>query len=321
MQTQYSNEYNIGFVSKTTDLAISTIKTWERRYGIIQEKRNVSGRLYYNDADIEKLKLVKRLKENGASISAVAHLPNTELHKALSKFKIEPINLIRTSINHQLKFHKTYRINSKNIQLSPQFKVVKDYDSVSELLNIKKADLQVDLILLAVTQIQENELADIIKLSRQNHDSQTILCYTILRIEYLNALLEEGIFTIRLPLPDNIILQYIEAALAKSQLDRIDDLQDMDTCIEHLFTEEEVQAIARYQPEIKCECPKHITSLITSLSAFEAYSNQCINESPHDTGIHEYLFNQTGTARAILEQALLKLCNYDNIDISAITQK
>ena len=44
--------------------------------------------------------------------------------------------------------------------------------------------------------------------------------------------------------------------------------------------------LAMLSSAVKCECPRHLAELITSLSGFERYSAECESRSPRDAELH-----------------------------------
>jgi DNA-binding transcriptional MerR regulator/methylmalonyl-CoA mutase cobalamin-binding subunit len=71
--------YQIGTVARVTGLSTHTIRVWERRYGVVEPARTPGGSRVYSDADVTKLRLLKRLTDDGHSIGRIAHLSESEL--------------------------------------------------------------------------------------------------------------------------------------------------------------------------------------------------------------------------------------------------
>ena len=67
-----------------------------------------------------------------------------------------------------------------------------------------------------------------------------------------------------------------------------------------------------------CECPNHLSKIISGLVAFEKYSLDCKNTSVDDAFIHQQLYNSTAAARTIMEKALTKVLEYENISVDDI---
>ena len=70
---------------------------------------------------------------------------------------------------------------------------------------------------------------------------------------------------------------------------------------------------------LKCECPNHMSSIVETLVAFEEYSIQCESESREDAALHSYLHSMTSKARWLMEVALQKLAEVEQIDIEKMT--
>ncbi len=71
--------YTIKNVSMITGIGVHTLRAWEKRYGVVKPERSSSGRRYYSDDDIEKLKLIATLNKTGEQISQIAKLSFEEL--------------------------------------------------------------------------------------------------------------------------------------------------------------------------------------------------------------------------------------------------
>ena len=76
--------YRIGAVSRLTGISTDTLRAWERRYGAVAPPRGGRSR-DYNQADVERLILLRRLVEKGHSIGTIARLPDAELRAMLAE--------------------------------------------------------------------------------------------------------------------------------------------------------------------------------------------------------------------------------------------
>ncbi|HYG69986.1 MAG TPA: MerR family transcriptional regulator [Anaeromyxobacteraceae bacterium] len=79
--------YPIRAVSKLTGIPVETLRAWERRYGVVEPARDTRGRLY-SEADVERLRLLRRAVDAGHAIGRVAPLSTGEL-RALSTDRLE----------------------------------------------------------------------------------------------------------------------------------------------------------------------------------------------------------------------------------------
>jgi DNA-binding transcriptional MerR regulator len=76
-------KYQIGTVARVTGLSTHTIRVWERRYAVVEPARTPGGSRVYSDADVTKLRLLKRLTDEGHSIGRIAHLSEVELRRMI----------------------------------------------------------------------------------------------------------------------------------------------------------------------------------------------------------------------------------------------
>ena len=66
--------YRIGTLARLTGVTTHAIRIWERRYAALAPSRTPGGARLYTDADVQRLRVIKKLLERGYTISAVANL-------------------------------------------------------------------------------------------------------------------------------------------------------------------------------------------------------------------------------------------------------
>jgi MerR family transcriptional regulator, light-induced transcriptional regulator len=71
----------IGVVAERTGLSQEVLRVWERRYGAVRPGRTAGGQRLYTDADVERLRLLRRATNGGRSIGSVARLGVEELSR------------------------------------------------------------------------------------------------------------------------------------------------------------------------------------------------------------------------------------------------
>lgn len=69
----------MGVVVQRTGLTAHVLRAWERRYGAVTPGRTEGGQRLYSDADVVRLRLLKRATEQGRPIGTVATRPTAEL--------------------------------------------------------------------------------------------------------------------------------------------------------------------------------------------------------------------------------------------------
>ncbi len=71
--------YRIGTVARLSGLSTHVIRVWERRYAVLSPDRTPGGARLYDDADVERLRLLKRAVDSGHSIGSLAQLSTEAL--------------------------------------------------------------------------------------------------------------------------------------------------------------------------------------------------------------------------------------------------
>ena len=83
------------------------------------------------------------------------------------------------------------------------------------------------------------------------------------------------------------------------------------------FSPAELAAISDITSKVKCECPQHLANLVTSLAAFEQYSRECENRNADDARLHQFLHLASAAARRSMEDALAKVLEFEDLQISS----
>ena len=71
--------YTIGEVALLCDINPVTLRAWQRRYGLLKPQRTDGGHRLFDDADLERIREIKRWIENGVQVSKVKALLSGEL--------------------------------------------------------------------------------------------------------------------------------------------------------------------------------------------------------------------------------------------------
>ncbi len=79
------------------------------------------------------------------------------------------------------------------------------------------------------------------------------------------------------------------------------------------FTAQQLARLSEISTTVDCECPNHLSELVTSLQAFERYSVNCENRNEKDVAVHRRLYLATAQARQVMENALEELIKHEQI--------
>src|SRR5678816_2318140 len=76
--------YPIRAAARLTQLSIDTLRAWEKRYAAVKPVRR-NGIRFYTDADIERLKLLRRALSHGHSIGHAVRMTKADLETMLDR--------------------------------------------------------------------------------------------------------------------------------------------------------------------------------------------------------------------------------------------
>ena len=313
-----SEGYRIGAVARLTGISADNLRVWERRYQAVTPARTDSGDRYYSPEDVSRLKLIKRLLDSGDSISSVATLAEDKLQQRLSvnqpEFTSAPeqpchVVVIGESLGTAMLAEKESLTQITLTQIftnTASFLAQSDKIEADELV-IEQPALHVD------NAIQINDWINQLRVHT------AIVVYRFAARDALNRLPAAKCIILRAPVrPSTIQSQCIRRASVQSKaFADIDELTDVITGVvpERQFDNESLARLAGITTTVKCECPRHLSELISSLSAFETYSSECESRNARDAALHNYLNETTSRARFMLETALKKVIEVDNIKL------
>lgn len=79
------------------------------------------------------------------------------------------------------------------------------------------------------------------------------------------------------------------------------------------FDDRSLAQLVQASSTLYCECPRHVAELLLSLGTFERYSAECEHRSPADAALHRYLERVAGSARALFEDALVRIAQVEGL--------
>lgn len=84
--------YRISTVAKLSGLSTHAIRVWERRYEALSPERSAGGARLYSDAEVSRLRLLKRAVDRGHPIGQVVSLDDAALRKLAGAPSEQPLS-------------------------------------------------------------------------------------------------------------------------------------------------------------------------------------------------------------------------------------
>ncbi|NIR30936.1 MAG: MerR family transcriptional regulator [Gammaproteobacteria bacterium] len=308
--------YKIGAVARLTGLSAHTLRKWEHRYGIVKPCRSEAGDRLYSRGDLRRLGLIKHLADTGMSISRIARLSADELESAWSDNTHDadgahfgqrfPVAILGDALPALL---------TQGVVKADRLRLVASASEAFELA--QQLDGQcIDLLVCECPGVQPGTAKVVRRLSREVGARATIVVYGFGSRANVAATRADDIVLMRAPVDAEDLqrnaLMLLENATGNERT--------YPTFTAHgvpgrRFSSETLARVAASSPRIECECPRHLADLICSLSAFEEYSTDCQNRDAQDASLHAYLKVTAAQARILIEEALIRVAEAENINL------
>lgn len=287
-------------------------------------ERTGTGRRRYSDEDVERFTLLKWLTDHGEAIGAVATLDLPGLH-ARQERHLEAERSQQSTFGSESLSNRVVRLGfigdrlmARFRHLSPSFQVLYTASELSEELEEPLSKQALDVLVLDLRGVRE-DIEPLVRVLRKAQPQLPITClYDFAPRRILDGLVALDLHLVRWPV-SRIVFERLLAEIAlggsRFSLYGREDNDEATPSMHALLSESQLAAISEVTPSLPCECPLHVTSLIYSLRDFEDYCRRCVNVTTEDAQIHQHLGLETARARSIMEQALIQLCEHDNIVI------
>jgi len=311
--------YKIGKTAQLTGISTERLRIWERRYEVVTPIRSEAGVRLYAIDDISRLKIIKKLIDSGDSISNIASLTLDELESRINDGSQDNIvalteNPIKVAViggSFLTKFSPE-SVSDEDIE------IIGSYDDTNAM--VKSSEMpKVDILIYGKSALQEENIQEIIDLMDDLNASHALIIYRFASQDTLNRLPKSKFRALRAPIDTNTIKDHCRSLYVRNNaaISLYNNNLSSDTSIvpSRRYDDLTLAKIADISPVVKCECPHHLAELVFSLTAFEKYTSECESLNLEDAELHAYLGNATAKARHIIETALDKVIEIENIQI------
>jgi DNA-binding transcriptional MerR regulator len=329
--------YQIGTVATLTGIDPHTIRAWERRYEAIAPSRTETGRRRYDDRTVERLHLLKALVDANDAIGAIANLSDETLRGRLAKLadrEFEGGAVDQPRADGVLGTRVAVLGAALEAQIAanpgemPEFAVTApglDPDGFRALLENAGCDVALmELESLAPTAKEFVSAVECVP-----NRPLVVVLYRFGTRGLLRELARSGAVLVKMPIRlaqlrriilDQLWIRRLQAARPeesrKSKIIHSRDTTSATTAVEsRRFDDRQLARLLEISTSIDCECPNHVSSIVSALVAFENYSISCESKDEADAVLHRRLAKGTGRVRARMENLLVELCEHEGIRI------
>ncbi|MDP5053999.1 MAG: MerR family transcriptional regulator [Congregibacter sp.] len=299
--------YGIGTVARLTGLKPDTLRVWERRYGLGASHKSNTGRRQYTQSDLEHLQLIASLVGDGARIGEIASSERKTLEMLLRQRGVRNRGadaatkpravFVGVALCDWLDKHQGCVSN------------VSAHLARTELADIDqeafKALEENDVLVVECGSLGSAQVAKLKQFQAAGVASRIIVAYQFGNAHWLEELGKSEIVVMEFP-PDSGKLAFeIARGVAESAVHVGEsNLGDLMPGKARAFDAADLAAAANLKSTLDCECPRHISELITALVNFEEYSASCSIDNWRDAAVHSCIYAYTSQARHLMEKAM-----------------
>ena len=302
--------YRSGTAARLAGLSVETLRVWERRYELSNTERSERGQRLYTVEQVNRLRLLKNLVDQGHAIGAIAGLQIAQLeelartHAADQVHRAGPIRvaLVGQRLNDRLTASDRdtllFDIRCNSATLADAISVVPD--AGAEVLVVEIAE-------------HDETAAPLIEQVRQAADVRAVVVmYRFCASATIRQLRMNNCLVVRVPADMGELVVLCRTALAG---------QRVALAVEQgaepnppRFDDEILTRFTTTANTVTCECPKHLAEILLMVGSFERYSAQCLARDADDAKLHQELSRAAGQARNILELAMARLAQAEGLE-------
>ncbi len=325
--------FRSGAVARMVAMPVTTLRVWERRYGLGQAQRSAGGHRLYEAADVERLALIKRLTQRGHAVGALAHLDLDALHHVAATHATTRASTITTATRPSTtgKGHASLVVVGGALmrrlhrpELAQRLEasgthIIASFDTLAEARRSRGMP-HADLLLVGEAALSEMQPRALQAAARSWQATRVAVIYGYGAAPEREAHRRAGIELLRDVHDDCALITWLLAQINQPQhaaeptptLPTVQWVEALPVSPRR-YNDLTLTDFAGLSSTIACECPRHVAELLMQLSHFEDYSATCASRSPRDTDLHEYLRRVAGASRALFEQALERVAEHEGL--------
>lgn len=309
LDTDTHHGYRSGQAARLVGMPVTTLRIWERRYGIVAPPTTASGQRLYSEQDIQRLTLLKSLVDSGYAIGSIARLDDAQLasldrglpasqHHAASTGAEKPhqdlsLAVVGESLAERIR-EDGAELALRGLQIGTALADLEELEALGQRAG--------DILIIAISGLQDETAERIVQTIRGAAYRAVAVVYAFGANSAADSLQLSGVRLYRRPGNRSEMRQMLRD-LARDALDEL-PLAPGGSRRPKRFDERELKAMTALDRAVTCECPRHIVELILQLDAFETYSDNCSIATPADRMLHRLLGDISNQARHAFETAL-----------------
>lgn len=296
-----------GTAARLAGLPVTTLRVWERRYGVVAAAKTESGQRIYSPHDVSRLRLLRQLTHAGHPIGTIATLELDAL-RALASGLATPAD---PPPGVALDAVAVGRSAAHALEAVPGCVLRAVHDDLDQAEAAPSPDRRVGLLLVRVASLQPAAVERVLALGARLSAGAIFVLYAFGTEASASALRDAGVTVRREPVGARELAQWVRGAREAPASAPAPDLRWQ---VEpRRFSDEALAQLAEMRSPVACECLRHMAEIVAQLAGFERYSQDCGSTGPADAALHRHLSRTAGAARTMFEQALQRVVSDERL--------
>ncbi len=318
--------YRSGIAARLAGIPVETLRVWERRYQVVAPRLDPRGHRLYSAEDVSRLALIRQLVALGSAVGSIANLPLPALREMRSAAaaasegrsidKGGPSRGVRVALVGDA---LEQQVGPPDGSLLPGFEIVATCVDQAAATNALRG-IAADILVIALPTLQADCVETVDMLVKLVDARHAVIEYRFGPAALVHALRERGHTVARAPVDADELEGICRNAMSRGEARLLSESATLtpDVVPGRRFDDQSLARIARTLTTLYCECPHHVVEVLLSLGAFERYSAECANRDPADAELHRYLQRVAGAARALFEDALVRIARAEKVALPVV---
>lgn len=314
-------------------MPVGTLRVWERRYRVSAPSLTASGQRLYSANQVRRIALLKQLTDLGHAIGGLAVLDMAQLH-AIKVTHASTLAEAQTGVQRHAVDNApaqepqplrlvvigaalASRLGRADVmrQASRRFEVIGAFDGLEQAAAAPGLD-QAQAVLVQLPSLHPAWPAQARAAAPALFALPMGVLYSFASQAVARQLANEGLVLLRETEGEAALgrwLHRVNAAARGATPLLAPHAAGAVAVPARRWDDASLADIAGLSSTVACECPRHISELLTLLTHFEAYSADCEQLSPEDAELHAYLCQVAATSRAQFETALERVAEHEGL--------
>ena len=299
-----------GTAARLAGLPVTTLRVWERRYGVVAAAKTESGQRVYSPHDVSRLRLLRQLTHAGHAIGTIATLELESLQALATGMPA----LASPAHGAALDAVVVGRSAAHALEAVPGCVLRAVHDDLDQAESAPPPEGRVGLLLVRLASLQPLAVDRVLALAAALRAGAIFVVYAFGTEASARSLRDAGATVRREPLTGRELAQWVRAARA-APVPASATSEAVWQVAARRFSDEALAQFVEMRSPVACECLRHMAEIVAQLAGFERYSQDCTSAGPADAALHRHLSRTAGAARTMFEQALQRVVTDERLEL------